>query len=239
MNRYAQAMFAILIVVFAVSLLTASAYALRAIAVAPAGAVNVEGTLVFGENELRNTITCNVTLLRTIERMIPKVRGAIIGKVTGVAIDIPGCRGIGIIEPRIEAVIALRQSTERLEVNSLCAELGGGRKLCVTTGGEPRLWNLVYETFLGALPNITGILFQIERTQLKFQFRALGARSSCLYEGNVFALVAIAAGATGAVRILLELTRLGLHALLEGACPVPGRLSGNFIVRPPQIVTLN
>jgi hypothetical protein len=49
--------------------------------------VSAEGRLRFETVSGGNAILCDVTLRRTITRLIPKIPGTLFGKVTGIAID--------------------------------------------------------------------------------------------------------------------------------------------------------
>jgi len=196
--------------------------------------VAASGRLTFGEPRLAAStqITCDVTILRTIGSSIAKTPGTLFGKVTGVAID-RGPRGEhcakGSTVESITDIIPLRDRG----VAGTHTELGGGVLLYVVTGGRAELWKLIYRTFLGVLPEITGILFRVEQAQ----FLLRGA-VECLYKGGVEVLVRIERRVVGTGTILLALTSLPRDS---GSilCPVTtGTLSGTFTLTPRLTIEL-
>jgi hypothetical protein len=227
----------------AMLLITSPAMALRSIGIEGERTVRAEGNLKFApanEREqltVEQEITCEVTLLRTINASIAKRAGAVMGKITGVRIDVPRCRSGTLI--RVSGVIALKEMTGLVSECSP-AELLTVR-LCVTTGGTAGLWELTYNTFLGTLPNITGILFTIQRVQVKLLIvdSVFRITSVCAYEGNVAALSELREGRLTGASILLRETSLVARRLSGVTCPSPIRISGNFgIANGPRLKLL-
>lgn len=235
-----------LLVILAIVALASTANALRSISVTNAsGNVSASGQLKFGDAarlDPRTEITCEVTLLRTIARAIAKREGAKIGKITGVAISDPArCRHGEDIREVVD-IRALRQSTERLETNANCRELGGRVTLCDLSGPTPaERWDLIYRAFLGTLPDIRGIQFRVSRTAFKIRFvaRTFSIRHTCLWEGDVEALVSAERGVATTGSILLSSTILNLIRRLEGVvCPDPASFGGTFTLNPAVTITL-
>ena len=223
-----------LLAVLGLSLAAGSASASRAIETGGARSVTASGRLKFGEIRLEaaREITCDVTLLRTIGGTISKAAGTLFGKVTGVAIDRGGnlgehCRhggsilGIGDIQPLADAG---RPGVHR--------ELGNGVLLYDVTGGRAELWKLIYDEFLGILPNIEGIDFHIQGTQFNFiRLLTILGNEECGWEGNSYGLLEIRAGVGRNARVVLE--RTTLRRTRGGVlCPEPARFEGTFTVSP-------
>lgn len=101
---------------------------------------------------------------------------------------------------------------------------------------------MVYESFLGTLPEISGILVRFQ--PMNFRINEADERgrllAECLYEGNVGALFPVALGVFERFRFL-EAERVRLKAErsrgLEN-CEANGVLMGTFRIRPPQRITL-
>jgi len=229
--------------IFAVALTTALALTLfagiasasRAIEVSPGGSASASSRLTFGnverigEARVRQRIICDITLLRTIGRSIPKTTGTLIGNVTGVAIDrgtpaAPHCETTGTIE-EVQFLTNGAVGTHR--------ELGGGILLYTVT------WLLVYDSFQGTLPFIEGINFHITG----FQWRLTISGINCLYgrtTESTFGLIDIRRE-TGAITGMSSVTsRTGLERV-EGnfLCPGPRfSFEGSFVVSPAQRIRL-
>ena len=231
MYKQARAVAAALVALLVIPLMAPTAQALRSLEFgASERSVSSTGRVRFGIEGLRGTmeITCDITLLRTLNRAIAKVRGAVMGKITGVATDLRSCAHGEAIRV-INDIRALRAITG---LSSECRR-EGSVTLCVTTGGEERLWNLVYQSILGTLPNITGFLFEVERVQFVFDVQdAFNTQTVCAYEGNVPALGGVE------VNILLEGVSLTARRLRGLACPGPARMGGRFTVRPEPTLRL-
>jgi len=228
-----------LLVTFALALGAAGAYANGAIE--SEGGTTASGRITFAGTELSETrITCDVTLLRSVERYIRKTGGAF-GKVVGIAITrgesrserSPACtHGAAIREVR--DIIPLREARS----SGTHRELGGGVLLYDITGGRGELWREVYDSFQGTLPEITGVNFHIQEAQFKLSLTELfGATVECLYKGNVFGLVRIERGTARTASIVLERTLLERQ---EGSafCPARGTISGELAISPNLRVRL-
>jgi hypothetical protein len=131
-------------------------------------------------------IRCDVTLDKRFNRAIPKTEGAQLGNVTRFAAR--ECRtpaGYTLTSIRFPGV------------------------------GSERQWILLYKTFLGTLPNITGFLYVITRMQILVEAtNMLGMLARCLYENPRETTIPMLATLGGAQ----EITRLdfvNVAALLE------------------------
>ncbi|HYV16403.1 MAG TPA: hypothetical protein VE972_10320 [Conexibacter sp.] len=225
--RHTRFIMVALVAAITLSLAASQASALRSIETGGVTRrVTASGRLRFGNENLEASmeILCNVTLLRTIAGAIQKRSGAIFGGLTGVAIDdgLNHC-GHGSAITNVLAVVALKNDGTRE-----CTELGSGVHLCVVN------WNLLYNSILGTLPEITGVNFTVERVKFLIRFNdALGFNDGCLYEGNVPAFARVSAGSIRTGEIILERRMLTLIRRLEGfACPNPATLSGTFALEP-------
>jgi hypothetical protein len=228
MNRKTRYLAAILAAFFVIMLAASGAQALRSLSLVGETNVKTEGNLRFGGEGLpRSTeITCEVTLLRTLSRVIPKIEGTLIGKVTGVAIDIPRCRHGENIRT-VNNIIAHRDFAT---LTSSCT--GVGIRLCdVTTANN--LWKLVFRSILGTLPRITGLLFTLKSAQFTLDVTdILGGHDVCGYEGDQPALAELnAEGVITGGRILLEMVSMTARRLGGISCTSPGRLGGTFTIR--------
>jgi hypothetical protein len=239
-----------LIALLALALATGAASANRSIEVRGAErGVTASGKLTFNGSELAqsNEITCDITLLRTVTRTIPKISGTLFGKVTGVAIDrgettrSPNCRhGESIVVvldiiPLIELPTGpsgeiLHPATHR--------ELGRGVLLWDVSGAPAGLWKLIYDSFQGTLPAITGINFHIQGTQFKLRFQVpLFGLIECLYHGNAYGLIEIVRETITRGRAVLARTRLE-RVLGSGLCPPDGTFNTAVGLRVSPTLTI-
>ncbi|HYV16404.1 MAG TPA: hypothetical protein VE972_10325 [Conexibacter sp.] len=212
---------------FMLSLAASQASALRSIETGGVTRrVTASARLRIGDERLEASteITCNVTLLGTIAGAIAKRAGAIFGGITGVAIDdgLNHCAHGSVIRNFL-AVVALKA-----DGTTECTELGGGVHLCIVDR------NLVYNNILGTLPEITGVLFTIERVKFLVRYNdVLGQNNGCLYEGSIGAFARVSAGTVRTAEILLERRLFRLVRRLEGlACPDPVTASGVYALEP-------
>ena len=206
---------------FGLSFATSAASALRSIEVRGGErGVTASSVLTFGETGRAEgtSIICNVTLLRTVNRVISKIAGSIIGSTTGVAIAVETCRsGIG----RVNEVTALRRVGE-----SSCA---GTPRLCTVS------WPLVYDSFSGPLPEISAVNFHIRGAALRF---TLSGTVSCLYAGEAFGILNVERRTIPRATANSAATRM---ARAEGSifCPFAAiTFVGNFTVRPTLTIAL-
>jgi hypothetical protein len=201
--------------VCALAALTAPAGAVRAIQLAPGGEIKktVEAfTIRAWGGEL--TIICGLTLG---------------GRLTTAPIE-KASAGL-LPEGRMGRI-------EEWFVEGCRTNLGGPAELTLLLeAGAPV--NLRYQTFLGALPNITGIQFR----KLMFAFRiveplVLGA---CLYRGAVGLLISFPpAEGGGGFRFTPErfVTPNAVPRVSPAPCPETVELSGTGRVTPPQAAVL-
>jgi hypothetical protein len=228
---FSKLILASLVAAFALAIGVSTATALRSIQITniPAEEVKAESVLTFGEREAggrlrpERQIICNVTLLRTISTLIPKRTGVLFGKVTGVAIDRRSCRSpIGGIE---EIAVLLSEGDANQATHR---ELGNRVLLYDLRPAPAENWKLIYDSFQGELPTITGLNFHIQNT-----FFRIRVFFNCLFHGEAFGLIAIerATGTVTGASAVLGLTRL--PRAYEAFCPIAngtGTFSGNFSI---------
>ena len=98
-----------------------------------------------------------------------------------------------------------------------------------------------YNSFLGTLPNITGVLVRLAPLRFKITEREGGRTvAECLYEGVVGALMPIAGGEIERMSFL-EADRIrlrGERSIGIENCEAEGRLIGTLTISPRQRVTL-
>jgi hypothetical protein len=188
------------------ALMAGSAAALRALEVAPGGAIRAEGPVRVNEALRVANIECELTLSGFLNRSIPKMTGAPVGQLT------------------------------RVEFR-LCIETFRRIPWIVTALVEPRTPALIqYNTFLGTLPEITGILVVIPN----FGIRVTNAERTveCLFRGPLPFLIWRSPGESKFNRKTFLPNRLNY---VEGRGCGPEaffELEGSFILEPPQEVTL-
>jgi hypothetical protein len=225
------------VTVFALPAGTASAS--RSIEIRGAGrGITASGKVTFNGTTLEPSteISCDITLLRTVTSAVPKTAGTQFGKLIGVAINrgaattSPRCsHGSSIVEildiiPLIEEPTGpnrevLHPATHR--------ELGGGVLLYDLSPSPAGLWQLIYDSFQGSLPTITGVNIHMRGEQIKIRYQVpLFGLIECLYAGNVFGLIEIVreTGVVTRARSVLETTRLE-RVLGSGLCPERGTFS--------------
>jgi hypothetical protein len=237
MFKRTRLLFTALCAVIVCSFAAGTASANRSIEIAGGPQVQAEGRLQFigTEGESAVEITCDITLLRTVTRLIPKIHGTLFGKLTGILID----RGEVNRTQRCRHGSFVREGHDIIPLNCTHSETGNGILRWNCSGAPAGLWKLLYLSFQGTLPRITGISFLIQGTQ--FQLRLLepfGGTIECLYEGLSFGLITVNAEGTitraRAVRELTGLTRIRGSFL----CPARGSFAGEFNVRPTLTIRL-
>jgi hypothetical protein len=238
MQRHARKAGAVLLIGCACALASANSSASRSISTAGGPGLSASGILTVGnEPGLELTqLSCDITLLRTITSAVPKAPGTLFGKVTGIAIDRgtserPHCRLRGI--RTLEDIRGLPGPHR---------ELGNGVLLWDLSRAEARLWVLVYDSFQGTLPRITGVNIHINNIQVLWEFTegVFGQRFRCLYEGTVFGLIRIteATGVATGAEVVLAQTRLAGTTLAGSAqCPRV-TASGTFAIAPAVTIRL-
>jgi hypothetical protein len=109
---------------------------------------------------------CEVTLLKTLSRSIPKLENILMGGVTGVRIPVERCRVSGFGAESVLEVEALR----------------------IETGEE---WRVTYQSYLGTLPRFIGVKFRIKKLHIKIGISIFGSRVACLYDGEIETLASV------------------------------------------------
>jgi hypothetical protein len=196
--------------------------------------------LTFGTREgggalpANSQIICDVTLLRTISTLIPKITGTLFGRITGIRIGIQTCRtSLGTVE-RVQPLALERAAARRLgegggtEIYDMTTEAGGR-----ATPAEN--WKLVFDGIQGRLPEIEGINFHITAVRFRLTISGVG----CLWGRgeSAFGLIAVRreTSVITEARAVLERTSL---ARVEGGilCPAggPGSFSGSFAITIPS-----
>jgi len=195
--------------------------------------IRSEGRLQFigTEGEVNREITCDVTLAGTMPATIPKVAGTEIGARADITIDRAGCRHGSFIRDVRDAIPLIARG-----VAARHTELGGGVLRYEET--PPReLWRLIYDSFQGTLPILSGINFHLRGTQFKWRLtEPFGGTIECLYEGDVFGLITLNRGVAESGSIVRGRTAL---PKIEGSalCPARGSWEGSFTI-PRITVTL-
>ncbi len=96
---------------------------------------------------------------------------------------------------------------------------------------------MTYNSFLGTLPNITGILVNFNPMKLRIDEERRPVEVRCLYEGVVGILLPLLRSEFESFGFLREEIRLKEGIPIE-ECEARSRLTGAFTVRPTQRVTL-
>jgi len=195
--------------VAALSTGTGGAAALRSLAFSPGGAARaISSALTITGSG--QSIICSSTLSLELERSIPKTAGALVGRVTRVEVGRP------------------ETCTKTSGIRSL-----NGFRLELTLP-----WHVRYQTILGTLPRITGVLLVILRLGWLWDFTdVLGRNFRCLFEPDLGILAAVEAERVRSFRILVGQTFRG-RELAPGRCPETFELSGEFRLEPAQEVRL-
>ena len=192
MTRHAKLLMTVLTALLLLTLGAGTSFALRSLSLEGERLLTLTGR-VTAQSEAA-TITCNVTIEKTVSRTFPKVIGILIGKVTGYRVA--NCRS--------ETVIINRITPLGLAVEEL--------------------WRIFYKEYLGILPRITGILFEWRHVQKLIEFTVIGIPIGCLYEGTVNMLANVREGFIERLRTLDEQPaliekNLVLDLTSSGLCP--------------------
>ncbi|HYV17043.1 MAG TPA: hypothetical protein VE972_13605 [Conexibacter sp.] len=144
-------------------------------------------------------IICEVTMVKTLVRAIPKVEGTTIGAVTEVRFNIPSCRIRGTGVERVNSIQVLRV-------------------------GVAENWRLFYKSILGTLPRITGAIVNIANSHILLDLTVFGGNVRCLYDGEIAVLARL--DATGRIVSLESIGRERLEKEREsnGLCSQRGNL---------------
>jgi len=157
---------------------------------------------VFSFEELANKITCDVTLLATVGQAIAKVVGTQFGRVTGIAID----RGTTMVHCNPSSFETLEITPlQDNEAPGVHRELGAGVLAWDLSRAAGTLWALIYDSFQGTLPSISGLNFHIPGFQYLVRW-PLGME--CLFLGTVYGLASIEGGSMSRMSLVLERTSL-------------------------------
>lgn len=207
------------------SLAASTSLASRSIEISGETTLTLNGPVTFEArfSGITGQIICNTTFTKTISRVIPKVEGALVGRVTRVEIDRPErCRLVNISS-----------------VNSIT----------VLNVQSAELWRIFYKQFLGVLPDISGLLFILRHVQLLVLFRRPlePNLSACLYENgrreqSVGVLATVERRIIGRLRTLDEQTAPREFDLVEalpelrGVCPETARFKA--ALTPLQTTTI-
>jgi len=213
-----------------------SASANRSIQVAGGPGVQASARIQFlgTEGEPGREVTCDLTLLRTVSSSVPKTSGTQFGRVTAVMID----RGGTTRSPHCGHGSFIREIHDIIPLECTHSETGNGILRWDCSGARSERWRLIYDSFQGTLPGITGVNIHIAGEQLGFRLlEPFGGTIECLYEGNVFGLLNVTAGTVTRARAVRELTALA-RVSGSGICPARGSFSGEFAIRPTLTIRL-
>jgi hypothetical protein len=198
-----------LAVTASLALLSAAAAANRSLSANPGGTIRAtsSGQITFEEPGGSFGLACTTTMNGTLERVAAKRAGVHIGSIT-----------------------------EGRAVE--CRDTFFGISGEATILAEPRSpLDVVYSSFLGTLPRISGILVRADN-----RFLLTAAIGRCLFETTASREVTLlieAASETGSVtraHYVPETTRLLTR--LSGTCPASGGLAGRITLSPTQTVRL-
>jgi hypothetical protein len=238
MHKRMKLLLTALIAVFACSLPAGSASANRSIEVRGGPQVQAHARLRFlgTEGAASTEILCDITLLRTITSRIPKIPGTLFGKVTGILIN----RGGTTRCPACGHGSFIREVHDIVPLECTHSEAGDGILRWNCSRARPELWKLIYLSFQGTLPRITGINFRIRG--IKFNLVLLepfGGTLECLYEGEGHGLIVVNADSTiTRARAVRELTSLRRVSGRGFGCPAAGTFEGEFRVLPTLTIVL-
>ena len=205
MNRRMKFLLTALSAALLIAIGAGTAPALRSLRLEGERSLTLQGrfTAIIGEI----TIRCNVTIRKTYTPIFPKTERTVIGHI-------------------IEYILPAPET----------CELAGARRLLLINkigiGVEER-WRIVYKTFLGTLPEITGILFEWQRIEKEFEIEENGgANLFCIYNnegiaGSLGLLARVVRGVIERLRTLetpAEVTEKALQPFSSARCPARMRL---------------
>jgi hypothetical protein len=194
------------------SIAASSAFANRSLEVRGGPNVQSETRFTF-RSESGTIIICDVTLRRTVARVIPKSPGTLFGKVTGIRID----RGENVESPHCASNGGAVQNMQPLEC--VHSEEGRGFLTYDCTRAPARLWKLIYDSFQGTLPRIQGLNVHIQGALIFMTITSnFGFPFECLYEGSLYGLLRVRA----AESTIAEATTVTERTSLRGIrAPIP------------------
>jgi hypothetical protein len=228
--------------VFALVLSAASATSNRSIQVTPGGSATASGrlTIIGTSLDTNSSIKCDITLLRTVPTKIPKVAGTQWGRVTGFVID----RGETTSSPHCQ-IGAFRNLSDLVplagpESPGRRIELGGGVLRYDLTASRPELWSVIYDSFQGTLPDLTGLNYHIRGAALQIAARGpFYEQVTCLYSGEIYGLLRVVSRRLVGSEIVLSRTRMTLGpGGLGCSIGATATLSGSLGFGPGQDVLL-
>jgi len=245
--NYLKPILSALLAVLALAFAFGTASALRSIRLSTAEGATVTAssqlTFIGTELEAGKQIICDVTLLRTVSKTLPKTAGTPFGRITGVAIDrgsttrlaegttTPNCRVGALVERLLDITPLLSAGTPASH-----REAGRGILLWNLTGSGAGLWTLIYDSISGTLPEIEKINLHIEGLQWLILIKPIFlALQTCLYLGSAFGEAFITRRVTTGAGANTALTALALQAGSGSACPPRGTFRGNFSINPAAI----
>lgn len=230
-----------LLIVIACVLPAGGASANRSIEIRGGSRIQVEGKVQFTGEGASTEITCDLTILRTVATAVPKINGTQFGKVTGIHMD----RGETARSPRCRHGSFIREMHDIIPLSTSgtpCThtENRAGILTWNCSGAPASLWKLIYDSFQGTLPGITGVNVHIQGEQINFiLLEPFGGTIECLYEGDVYGLLIIRQpeSTANSANAVTERTRL---ARIRGSafCPATGMGGSGFTVRPTLTIRL-
>jgi hypothetical protein len=238
MRKAIRLLFVALIAALVCSLAAAGAGANRSIEVRGAErGVSISGRLKFigTEGGAATEMICDVTLRRTLAPMIPKIAGTLMGKLTGLSIS----RGGTTRSPNCSHGSFIREVHDIVPLGCTHSEAGGGVLTWNCSGAPASLWTLLYQSFQGTLPRITGVNATIHGAQFNLVLlEPFGGTVECLYEGEVWGLISVRETGTvteaRSVRELTALTRIRGSSI----CPARSTFEGSGVVSPTLTIRL-
>ncbi|HYV17044.1 MAG TPA: hypothetical protein VE972_13610 [Conexibacter sp.] len=209
--------FAALVAVLALSFGAGTAAALRSLSLSGETTLTLTSRALTFKSAFVEVI-CEVTMVKTLSRTIPKISGILAGAVTDVRIAIPRCRVRGLGAEAVNNISVLRV-------------------------GVAENWRLFYKSILGTLPRITGAIVNIANSHTLIDVTVFGGNVRCLYDGEIEGLASL--DATGKVVSLVSIGRERLEKEREsnGACSQRGSFiatgaEGQLVERSNTTITL-
>jgi hypothetical protein len=196
-----KVLMAAMMAVLALSFAVGTANALRSLSISGPTTLTLNSRVTFVAESAE--VICNATITKTLSRVIPKVEGILVGKITRV--DTPPTK------PEANCRSSVSTLTN-IEIRGLEREENG---------------RILKHVILGTLPNITGISFFIDRFQASF---TTGFTGRCGYESPAEGLLVLAPVETrGNVGNLVIGRNTAVR--IEGGflCPRIGELVGTLV----------
>lgn len=215
MPIYAKA--AVLAIACAITLGTGHAAASRSLNLSPSGAMRLSSrALTFTTSTLY--MICDLTLTGSLNRSISKAELTVAGRVS---------------EARWSAC------TGRIGEGERESYWTGEAEITQLNLGMP--WTIRYKSFLGTLPNISGVRLQIVEAGFLWSLGTRNGTIRCLWRGNVELLADVTRGSVSALRVLAPNSLpliVDLSRLFLSPCPESFEFLGILTLSPTQAVTL-